>query len=109
MNRYYILDENKEPIPVDALEWATWYETAERHVGDTTIGDARISTVFLGLDHSFGHGKPLIYETMVFGGALDQECRRYSTRQEALDGHAEMVKRVSEDDPNPSLPTPYRG
>ena len=60
-----------------------------------------VSTVFLGLDHSFfGDSKaPLIYETMVFNhkedGEInfdDLEMQRYSSREEALAGHDEMVK-----------------
>lgn len=57
-----------------------------------------VSTVWLGLDYSYfgeAHG-PLIFETMVFPkrgefGELDMD--RYSTEEEALIGHAEMVKK----------------
>ena len=40
-------------------------------------------------------GRPILYETMVFGGVLDQECERYYTRAEAIKGHAAMVARVA--------------
>ena len=53
-----------------------------------------VSTVWLGMDHSFGDGPPLIFETMVFGGELDQECDRYTTEEQAQQGHAAMVARV---------------
>lgn len=54
----------------------------------------RVSTVWLGLDHSFSmSSKPLIFETMVFPrndyGELDME--RYSTEEEAIQGHKRMV------------------
>ena len=52
--------------------------------------------VFLGLDHSFGSGPPLLFETMVFGGPLDEEMDRYTTWDEAEAGHKAMVKRVQE-------------
>lgn len=91
----YKLNENGEPERVDdALAWAEWYETADCHVGYTMLGDVRISTVFLGIDHQFGEGPPILWETMVFGGALDQEQVRYATRAEALAGHQDMVMRV---------------
>lgn len=61
---------------------------------ETKTGDATISTVHLGLDHRFGEGPPLIFETMVFGGGLDQECDRYSTIEQAHAGHERMVDRV---------------
>lgn len=54
----------------------------------------RVSTIFLGLDHSWGNSQPLLFETMVFGGPLDQEQDRYSTWEEAESGHKTMVERV---------------
>lgn len=46
-----------------------------------------VSTVFLGLDHRYGDGPPLLFESMIFGGPLSGEQRRYSTKAEALAGH----------------------
>lgn len=54
-----------------------------------------MSTVFLGLDHSHtSKGLPVLWETMVFGGPLDQEMDRYTSREDAVEGHEAMVKRV---------------
>jgi hypothetical protein len=60
------------------------------------IGDSRISTVFLGLDHNWsGRGRPVLWESMVFGGKLDQEQDRCSgSREQAEVMHARMVERV---------------
>lgn len=93
----YIL-VNGRPHPVtDAREWAAWFESADRTVQKTKIDDVQISTVFLGIDHNFwGSGPPLLYETMVFGGALDQEQERCPSHEEALRMHAAMVQRVVE-------------
>ena len=75
----YIL-KGKEPEPVhDVLAWGRWFETADRRVALDRIGETDISTVFLGLDHQFGSGPPLLFETLVFGGELDGEMVRYST------------------------------
>lgn len=52
--------------------------------------------VFLGLDHSFDDGPPLIFETMVFPSESDYadlDCERYSTPAQAVAGHAAMVKK----------------
>jgi hypothetical protein len=57
------------------------------------IGEVRVSTVFLGIDHAW-EGPPLLFETMVFGGPLDEEMERYSTWEEAERGHAVMARRV---------------
>jgi hypothetical protein len=81
-----------EGQPITLLQWARLFEDA-RHIGDDELDGVRVSTVWLGLDHSFGLGPPLIYETMVFG-ALDLEGERYATEQEARAGHARWVELV---------------
>ena len=95
----YILDSNQDPVAEpDLIVWAKWIERAnkERIVQKTEIGNSVVSTVFLGLDHSFGDdsGIPILYETMVFGGALADEEQRYSTKEQALEGHWQMCDRV---------------
>lgn len=93
----YVLDDQGVPQPEANLDrWAKWFESADRVVGKTQLGSVGVSTVFLGLDHSFGSGPPLLYETMVFGGTLDGEMERYGTRAEALGGHERMVVRVQD-------------
>ncbi len=96
MSDKYILINKKPVAEPDLLAWAGWFETAERHVAKDQLGDVKVSTVFLGVDHSFGHGPPLLFETMVFGGSLDQEMNRYSTWEQAEAGHREMLRRVKE-------------
>lgn len=54
-----------------------------------------VSTVWLGTDHGFGlTERPLIFESLIFGGPLDETCRHYATRDEAIAGHAELVAEV---------------
>lgn len=92
---YYKLNAAGEVEPVlDTIEWAAWFETADRQVANTLIDDVRVSTIFLGLDHNFGSGKPILWETLVFGGPLNGEMFRYESRPEAVRGHEEMVMRV---------------
>ena len=55
---------------------------------------ARVSTVFIGLDHSFGRGDPIVFETMVFGGPLNGDMDRYATYSDAERGHKEMLTKV---------------
>ena len=78
----------------DLIEWARWFETADRKVAKDVIGQVRVSTVFIGLDHSFGEGPPLYFETLVFGGPLADKMDRYATWDEAEAGHKKMVERV---------------
>ena len=66
----------------------------------TEINGYLVSTVDLGIDHSFGIGKPLYYETMIFekdGDNIDFSGiyqQRYSTEEEAQAGHEYAVKLV---------------
>lgn len=93
----YVLDANGDPQPeADLMKWALWFGQADidRVVAAEVVGNVRVSTAFLGLDHNFGHGAPLLFETMVFGGPLDGESDRYSTKAEALAGHAAIVAKV---------------
>jgi hypothetical protein len=93
--RYYILVD-RLPVAVDLLTWARWFEgnLETRRIGDTKIGKTRVSTVFLGLDHNYWGGDPLLFETMVFGGPLDSEMSRCATYAEAERQHAEAVATV---------------
>ncbi|MBA7593202.1 hypothetical protein ES703_00120 [subsurface metagenome] len=88
MTMKYIL-EGKSPKPVDdILEWGKWFETADRRVARTKMWlDVEVSTVFLGLDHSFDRGAPILFETMIFGGKHHQYQERYYTWEEAEVGH----------------------
>jgi hypothetical protein len=48
---------------------------------------ATVSTVWLGINHAFFGGPPVIFETMIFGGEYDQCQMRYCTEADAVDGH----------------------
>jgi hypothetical protein len=85
-----------EVVPVyDIEEWARGFDT-KRHVAQTKkfIGHVYISTVFLGLDHSFFSDIPLLFETMIFGGRDNRYQERYSTWDEAVKGHKRAVRRA---------------
>lgn len=54
-----------------------------------------LSTVWLGLDHNFGTGPIKIFETMLFESKkqmMELECWRYSTEQEAIEGHNRLLR-----------------
>jgi hypothetical protein len=71
--------EKRIPVGSTRLWWGGW-----------------CSTVWLGIDHSFGLGdRPLIFETMVFGWRMgsDFDMDRYATEEEAKAGHYKMVRR----------------
>lgn len=91
---YYILTDHHIAVPCDLETWACMFENpANRIVQQTKIGPVLVSTVFLGLDHSFGAGDPVLFETMVFDAeAGDNWMCRYCTWEEAVRGHETTVK-----------------
>ncbi len=97
--QHWYLDEDGEAQPwpddKDFLAWALWLETAERKIcRDYSFGDDGgivVSTVFLGLNHSFSGETPILFETMVFGGKHHELMTRYHTRAEAEQGHQDVV------------------
>lgn len=104
MTDKYILDGHT-PVPAPSLlAWGRWFETAmeDRIVAKTDIGGTRVSTVFLGLDHNWRDGPPILFETLVFEGPWDGEMDRCSTWAEAEDMHARMVALIRT--PKPTVP-----
>ena len=72
-------------------EWLREWSGENKRVAKDTVGDADVSTVYLGLNHAWGGGPPLIFETMIFGGEHDQDCWRYSSEDQARAGHERVV------------------
>jgi hypothetical protein len=102
---HYYTIANRTPVPVDdpiawTHEMAKRYECRQRtgidpwRVAETFIGDIHVSTVFLGLDEQFGKGPPILFETMIFGGRLDEFQNRCSTWEQAEAMHSEAVQLV---------------
>ncbi len=91
----YILDDDNNPVRCeDILVWGRFMSNiARRKVGDANFPradwakpwDVSISTVFLGLDHSFSRvGPPILFETMIFGSKFFQDYQsRCATWAEA--------------------------
>lgn len=98
MTEYYIMVDGEPQAVDDVVTWARWMEDnkTNKHVALTKIAPGiEISTVFLHLDHSFGDGPPVLFETMVFGGDYsEQEQERYCTVAQARRGHAAMVAKI---------------
>lgn len=98
-NDKYILDDKGEPVRErDLYAWARWYEMSwpARRVAHEKFGRYTISTVFLGLDHSFNDGPPLLWESTAFQDDGEQvDCDRCAGgREQAEAMHAAMVNRV---------------
>ncbi len=103
------LDDAGNVVPEpDLLVWAEWFEQNpdKRRVVLTEFDSGlRVSTVFLGLNHSWGYGPDQWFEMMAFAPKQEKEifgrrrmigeemyCQRYATIEEARAGHARAVK-----------------
>lgn len=93
---YY--DKNGGKITPD--EWVNLLgDPSYKVVKQDTVEGYFISTVWLGSDHRFGGGTPIIFETMVFkdgggGVCFDIYQERYHTKEAALGGHLEAIEWV---------------
>lgn len=97
--KFYILVNGKVKT-ANIFEFGQWFAETSNSIDRTNIGDVLVSTVFLGIDHSFefienwNENKPILFETMVFGGKMDQYLRRWSSFGEAKRGHYEIVDAI---------------
>lgn len=108
MGRAMVFDRQGQPISM--RRWGELRETGldpDGHygehsyvrVGEDKVGEVTVSTVWLGMDHGWpsfaerqgNQYRPVIFETMIFGGEFDECQRRYRTEAEAAQGHAEAV------------------
>jgi hypothetical protein len=96
----YILVDRKPVNHPNNDNWFLWFGNMDnRRVGLTQIGAVVISTIFGGIDRSYGHGgPPLLFETHVFGGKHDDDEWLTSTWEEAEAKHAEIVQMLCEEE-----------
>ena len=80
---------DKEGQEISLEEWASRFQDKEyQRIACAEMPEACVSTVWLGIDHGGG----MIFETMVFGGELDEKQVRYRTLKEAKAGHKAIVE-----------------
>ncbi len=86
---WYKLDENNIPIECNIREHIAWLDKnpERKAVKQNDIGNIYVSTVFIGLDHGWKTGIPVLWETMIFGGKYDGYQKRYTSHEDALIGH----------------------
>ncbi len=95
LRKFYILKDKKPVLATDFIEYALWMDDDKnRIVEKTEIGNILVSTVFLGIDHSWGGGSPVLFETMIFGGEYDEHQQRYCSWEAAEKGHNLMCNMV---------------
>lgn len=105
--KYYILDGKNIVMVEDITAWGEWFNTADRTVARTHIEGIMVSTVFLGLDHSWKlDGDPMLFESMVFlPDQHEGKMLRYFTWAEAEVGHNFLVQEIEKVVQNSNLLT----
>ena len=97
----YILSGRKPVRCDDAEHWASWFRLPVNWiVAHDSLGEVRVSTVFLGVDQADrtldeGYIEPELFETQIFGGEWDHYCSRCATWEDALDVHQGAIKLVN--------------
>lgn len=104
-NTHYILNKKGEPVEEpDTGKWCAWYEATinndKRIVKRERFAGITISTVFLGLDHNWGKGPPILWETMTFSKKTEFDCKQMrcsGSREQAEAMHQRMVEEVKKE------------
>jgi hypothetical protein len=71
---------------------------SNKRIAKDDLGDCKVSTVFLGVDHNYiDKGPPILFETLVFERRDtrydDQEMKRYATWAQAVRGHKQLTRK----------------
>lgn len=94
---YWDLDEQGQPYFAGASKAAVARAAARFERGDYRIWrtekDERwVGTIFLWINHQWGSGPPILFETAASCGGKIVVCERYSTRSQARIGHRKWCK-----------------
>jgi hypothetical protein len=113
-NWYVMLPDGSVRRPIDAQDLDFWTLFGRAflgyyQLGDTWIGNVRVSTMFLHIDQDHGLSwdwsdpyrpklpigyRPLCFETMIFGGDLNGYQARTRDYLDAMANHEEAVRKV---------------
>lgn len=114
MLRFFMLREDGTlDGPVGASAYQTWYDlhpelrsvaraviTPPNNGEGNRVDVIRVSTLFLGLDHSWrSEGPALVFETTIYGGEYDDSAWRWFTMADAQSGHQRIVDAIVAGEP----------
>lgn len=94
----YILVDRKPVQHANDDEWGRWFfNMNNRRVAQTQVGDKWVSTIFGGIDRSYGHApEPLVFETVIFDSDHKAgETWTSATWEQAERDHAEAVALIN--------------
>lgn len=93
---YYVLIDCKPT----KCSWSAWlFSTTEqsRYLSRWQTGGVIVSTIFTGVDYSLGTMiPPLLWETRINGGPMNDKWQRYATAEAARNGHRKWVRKAKQ-------------
>lgn len=94
---YYKL-QGREVVEITGDDWMNLRVDDSVSIKRTILHDSTlISTVFMSMSGRKDQtGRPLVFETMIFGGEHDRYQRRYATYDDAERGHQETIEMIFE-------------
>lgn len=96
--------KDRQGNSVDVMQFAEllsndrYYRVARTAFYDVERGFTYdLSTIWLGIDHSWGYGDPILFESMLFteDESVSQWGTRWGTEDEAVAGHVEVARQLS--------------
>lgn len=90
MDEGLFYDRDGEPITEARYRELFWHTPDYKVICQTDVGEYQVSTIWLGINYNAFNGRPLIFETMVFGSS-PKACLRAPCEETAWRFHAEMV------------------
>lgn len=91
---------DKQGEPIGMKEWEKLFEDQDySHIKKTALPNGKeVLTVWIGIDYrDEQQDRPLIFETMVFSENTPLYGKRYSTLDEAVEGHELVLKRFKDE------------
>lgn len=91
---YKLVD--REPVRCNLDEYARSMQMeSSRIVRQSQINELLVSTIFTGIDYSFGSGEKRLFETMIFGMEDDIHPKwQHATWDESVEKHDQIVKMI---------------
>ncbi len=95
MDYLYILDGHKPILEKNPIKWLWWMIKADRIMANTRIGELCVLTFFKGMPVQSSGSHPLLFTTEIFNEDLNAiTTELYHTWDDAIQGHAELVKKT---------------
>lgn len=98
-DNYLFILKGRTPEPT--TNYVGWGEALKRlrasdgHIVGRWIHETiTVSTVFLGMNHAFAPGAPMLFETCVVHPGISEVVQRYPTWEQAEAGHKMMVLEI---------------